>query len=217
MTDFNLIPQSYRQRLVRLAMVRIAVVASVVVVGIGVLGYVSLARWVDSVAVEVAELQAKQEVSSQQRNTIALLLSNKEELDQQWLLLESLRAGMPAKKLMESVQLAMREDEVWFIDWRLRRAGIVTQKATTADNPSYFIIVKKNGSSEDWRTLTHMTVRGQARDHATLSEFAQRLLEQSDIEDVLVQRTSQAFGRDRKTVAVDFDLAIVLNSDAGQS
>jgi hypothetical protein len=162
-------------------------------------------------------LQKKQAVSSQQRNTIAQLLAQKQQLDQQWLLLESLRAGMPAKKLMESVQLALREGEVWFIDWRLRRAGIVTQKATTVDNPGYFIIVKKSSGSEDWRSMTHMTIRGQARDHATLSEFAQRLLEQSDIEDVLVQRTSQAFGRDRQAVAVDFDLAIVLNSDPGQS
>jgi hypothetical protein len=198
-------------------MIRLAVGASVVVVGIGALGYVSLARWTDSVRVEVAELQAKQEVSSQQRNTIALLLGNKKELDQQWLLLESLRAGMPAKGLMESVQQAMRADEVWFVDWRLRRAGIVTEKATTADNPGYFVIVKKNDRDEDWHAKTHMTVRGQARDHATLSEFAQRLLEHSDIEDVLVQRTSQAFGRDRSAVAVDFDLAIVLDSDAGQS
>ena len=197
-------------------MMRLAVVACVALLGLGIFGFLSLQKWLDAVKVEVADLQAKQEISSQQHSTIALLLANKKELEQQWLLLESLRAGMPAKQLMESVQLAMREGEVWFVDWRLRRAGIVTQKATTTDKPGYFIVVKKNQGSEDWRAMTHMTVRGQARDHAKLSEFAQRLLEQSEIEDVLVQRTAQAYGRDHNAAAVDFDLAIVLNSDTGQ-
>lgn len=217
MPEFNLIPTSYGKRLSRLAMARLAATASVGAVVLALLGYWSLARWVDSVGAEVTELQAKQAVSAQQRNTISQLLENKKELDQQWRLLESLRSGMPAKKLMESVQLALREDEVWFIDWRLRRAGIVTQKEPASNQPGYFIIVKRTGDSEDWRTNTHMTVRGQARDHSTLSEFAQRLLEQPDIADVRVQRTSQTFDRNQNPVAVDFDLAIVLGTEVGQS
>lgn len=217
MADFNLIPASYEARMARLAMTRLLAMVSAVVLIAGVLAYLSLARWAETLSDEVAQLQAKQAVSAQQRNTITQLLASKKELDQQWYLLESLRSGMPAKQLMESVQAALRENEVWFDEWRLRRAGIVTQPEPAANQPGYFIVVRKSGNSDDWRSLTHMTVSGQALDHSRLSEFAQRLLEDPDIEDVRVQRTAQSFDRDRNPVAVKFDLAIVLSSEPGPS
>jgi hypothetical protein len=217
MADFNLIPASYEARLARLAMTRFAGAVCVIALVAGVLAYVSLVRWATTLNDEVAQLQAKQAVSSQQRNTITQLLASKKDLDQQWYLLENLRSGMPAKQLMESVQAALRENEVWFEEWRLRRAGIETQPEPTANQPGYFIIVKKSGTSEDWRSLTHMTVTGQAVDHSKLSEFAQRLLEHPDIEDVRVQRTAQSFDRDRNPVSVKFDLAIVLSTEGAQS
>lgn len=213
MADFNLIPPSYEQRLARLHMLRLSAVGVAALLMVGLAAYAGLGYWIEAVQGEVAELQKRQEVTARQRRTIADLNSQKKELNQQWQLLESLRSGMPAKQMMETVQGALRENEVWFIDWRLRRAGIVTEKEPVANQPGYFIIVKRKGNSEDWQSMTHMTIRGQAKDHSTLSEFAQRLLTQPDIEDVRVQKTTQSFGRDREPRAVDFDLAIVLKTD----
>lgn len=217
MAEFNLVPPSYELHLARLRILRLGAVAAAALLVAGITAYVGLGYWIETVRVEVAELQERQAVSARQRRTIADLNARKKELNQQWRLLESLRSGMPAKRMMETVQAALREDEVWFIDWRLRRAGIVTEKEPAANQPGYFIIVKRKGNSEDWQSMTHMTIRGQARDHSTLSEFAQRLLNQADIDDVRVQKTTASFGRDRMLAAVDFDLAIVLNTDPGQS
>ena len=217
MTDFNLIPSSYQQRLARQRMVRLAGVSAGVLAGVGLAAYLALAQWADQVRGEVAVLEKQQAISARQRDTIAALNADQRELEQQWRLLESLRSGMPAKAMMEKVQGALLGKDVWFLDWRLRRAGIVTKKEPAANQPGYFVIVKQQGNPEDWRSGTHMTIKGQAVDHSRLSEFAQRLLSQPDIQDVRVQRTSQSFGRDRQPVAVDFDLAIVFQADPGNS
>jgi hypothetical protein len=217
MADFNLIPASYQQRLARQRTLRIASAGAVVVVTAGLAVYLLLAQWVGQVRDEVAVLEKQQAISARQRDAIAALNADQRELEQQWRLLESLRSGMPAKALMEKVHGALSGKDVWFIDWRLRRAGIVTRKEPAANQPGYFVIVKQQGNPEDWRSGTHMTIKGQATDHSRLSEFAQRLLSEPDIQDVRVQRTSQSFGRNRQPVAVDFELAIVFHTDSEHS
>ena len=217
MTEFNLIPASYELHLVRLRMVRYSALGTVGVLLLGLVSVAGISRWSDAVREEVSVLQERQDVSARQRQTIASLNDEKKVLDQQWRLLESLRSGMPARQMLEDVQSALRGNEVWFVDWRLRRAGIVTEKAPAANQPGYFIIVKKQGEAEDWRSATHMTIKGQAQDHSRLSEFAKRLLEQPDIADVRVQKTTQSFSRDRQPLVVDFDLAIVFHTEDGQS
>ena len=212
MADFNLVPASYQQRLLRWRLQRMAAVAVGVLVLLSVGAYAALAQWSNNLADEVARLQQEQAVSARQSSLIAELNARKLELDQQWHLLESLRSGMPAKEMMEAVQSALRGNEVWFLDWRLRRAGIVTEKETAPNQPGYFIIVKQPGDDEDWRAATHMTIAGQAWDHSKLSDFAQRLLQHPQIQDVRVQRTSQTIGRDRQAAAVNFDLAVVFRS-----
>ena len=62
------------------------------------------------------------------------------------------------------------------------------------------------------RVQTNMTIRGQARDHSALSGFVQRLFAQPEIDDVRIRRTSLI--SDDRAEAVDFELAIVLNTEA---
>ncbi|MGI9248495.1 MAG: PilN domain-containing protein, partial [Woeseiaceae bacterium] len=77
-----------------------------------------------------------------------------------------------------------------------------------------FVIVsaeEQSGEIPEWQVETHMTLKGQARDHQALSTFVRSLFEQTDIKDVNVKNTSltdYANGR-----VVSFDLTIVLNSD----
>ena len=217
MREFNLIPQSYYVQLARKRLLRFGSVTLMVLLATGIAGYGALTQWIEIVKLEVAELQQQQAVTSRQGELITTLNIEKKQLNQQWQLLESLRSGMPAKQMMESVQATMRHNEVWFIDWRLRRAGVITEKETAANQPGYFVIVKHTGNPENWQSMTHMTIRGQARDHSTLSEFAQRLLNQPDIEDVRVQKTTRRAGRNQELEAVDFDLAIVLKTELGNS
>ena len=56
-----------------------------------------------------------------------------------------------------------------------------------------------------------MTIHGEAKDHAALSTFVQRLFRQKDIEDVRIQRSAQS---DR---GVEFQLAVVLVTQAGEA
>jgi hypothetical protein len=56
-----------------------------------------------------------------------------------------------------------------------------------------------------------MTIQGQARDHSALSGFVRRLFEQTEIDDVRIRRTS--LNRSNQSGVVDFDLAIVLNTE----
>jgi hypothetical protein len=217
MREFNLIPQSYHVKRVRMQMLRVGSVTLAALLLSGIAAYGVLNQWLDIVNSEVAEFQQQQAVSSRQGELLTTLNIEKKRLNQQWQLLESLRSGMPAKQMMESVQATMRHNEVWFIDWRLRRAGVITEKETAANQPGYFVIVKRTVNPEDWQSMTHMTIRGQARDHSTLSEFAQRLLNQPDIEDVRVQKTTRRAGRNQELEAVDFDLAIVLKTEFGNS
>ncbi len=210
MNDFDLVPASYRQRLARKRLARIGIAATAALVVVAGAASLAVGYWIDSLRNEIAELERQQAISTQQRNTIASLNKEKAALEQQWRLLEGLRSGMPAKAMMESVQSALTEEgEVWFDDWRLRRAGIVTERETAPNQPGYFIIIKRQGNAEDWRSQTHMTIKGKAWDHSKLSEFAQRLLQQPNVRDVHVQRTQQGYGRGRQPTAVDFDLAIV--------
>lgn len=213
MSEFNLIPHSYAQRLARLRLQRLAMLACCVLAGVGVLGYLGLGQWVAATQANVTRLQQEQAISSRQQDTIAALNRQKVELEQQWGLLESLRSGMPAKQMMRTVESALQGHQVWFLSWNLQRAGIETEKEAAPNQTGYFIVVKRKGSGEDWRQATHMTITGQAWDHSQLSEFAQRLLGHPQIEDVRVQRTTQTFASDRQPEAVNFDLAIVFKSE----
>jgi hypothetical protein len=105
-------------------------------------------------------------------------------------------------------------DNLWFVNWSFRRAGVVVDGETRGIETGYFVIVpadQRSSEVPDWQVETHMTLEGRALDHQALSTFVRSLFEQPDIKDVSVQRTSlteYANGR-----VVSFDLTIVLNSD----
>ena len=216
MADFNLIPQSYQRRLERMRTIRLALAGAGAVFALFFAVYVALGYTIEKVQAEVAQLEQQQAISARERDSIAQLQAEHKEVEGRWHLLESLRSGMPAKDMMLTVQGTLSGNEVWFIDWHLRRAGIVTAKEPVANQPGYFIIVKREGNSEDWRSMTHMTIKGQAWDHSRLSEFAQRLLQQETIQDVRVQRTAQSYGGN-KDRTIDFDLAVVFKTADSQT
>ena len=115
-----------------------------------------------------------------------------------------------------TIDRALKDHDVWFTRWQFQRAGVLVGKEQVGVSTGYFIIVpegERNNDEGTWQVETRMMIQGQAVDHAALSEFVDGLFAQPEIVDVRVQRT--LLRPYPSTNVVDFDLAIVLNSNLG--
>ena len=98
---------------------------------------------------------------------------------------------------------------------KFKRAGEVVEQAPQTVNTGYFIVVpagEGRKKAETWRIDTHMTIRGEARDHAALSRFVRRLVDQPEIQDARVIRT--AARTQSGTRVVSFEMAVIVHSGA---
>ncbi len=162
----------------------------------------------------VQELKSQSAITEQQQGQLEQLSARQSEYEQRWSQLRGLRAGAAVEDIFRIIDRALVDDDLWFVDWSFRRAGVVVDGKTRGIETGYFVIVPaedRSNEAVDWQVETHMSLEGQARDHQALSTFVRSLFEQPDIKDVSVQRTSlidYANGR-----VVSFDLTIILNSD----
>ena len=213
MTEIDLIPKEYRIRQWQSRWLKVAgfLFGAMLVVHAG--AYAMLTNELQAMKTEVADLEANQRVSAQQRAELELLSATKAEFEQQLKLLTGLRSGASAEQLFLTVERAMDTDEVWFTDWRFQRSGIVVESTENGVNTGYFIVVPPEpgaASEQPWQVRTHMTIRGRSRDHSALSTFVKSLFAQPEIDDVHLGQTSMTHldGND----LVDFDLAVVMNT-----
>ncbi|MCP4299264.1 MAG: PilN domain-containing protein [Gammaproteobacteria bacterium] len=214
MADLDLIPQDYRNQLKQRAMLRQYLIAfaalNIVTLAFGGV-FTQLSR---QASARVEELQSQSAITEQQQAQLEQLSTQQTEYEQRWSLLRGLRAGAAVEDIFKIVDKALVNDDLWFVDWSFRRAGVVVDGETRGIETGYFVIVPADQQSSEipeWQVETHMTLEGRALDHQALSTFVRSLFEQPDIKDVSVQRTSltdYANGR-----VVSFDLTIVLNSD----
>ncbi len=213
MADLDLIPQDYRNWLKQRVMFRqylivFAVLNIVVLSSSGVLAQMS-----KSEMGTVRDLQSQSAITEQQQVQLEQLREQQAEYERRWSLLRGLRAGAAVEDIFKIIDRSLTNNDLWFVDWRFRRAGVVVDGETQDVETGYFMIVLEDGNYNDnteWQVETHMTINGQARDHQALSTFVRALFEQDSIRDVSVQKTSltdYASGR-----VVEFELAIVLNS-----
>ena len=216
MSDIDLIPTDYRNRIWLQGRAR--VVASVVVLvmlalllALGALHYLS-----GKAATQITALQSQQAITAQQREQLSQLDGHRAELESRLNLLSGLRSGAPASAMFVTVDRAMVEGEVWFQDWEFNRAGSVVEEKQQTSSNGYFIVLPAAGGStgtESWKIETHMKIRGQAKDHSALSGFVRRLYQQPEIQDVRILNTSVA----ANSPFVDFNLAVTVNSHAAGS
>jgi len=189
--------------------------SSVLVVILLFASYVFLGLKSADMREQSSELEDRRAVSTQQRQQLETLNRQKSDLTQQLSLLASLRSGAPAQSVFVAIDRALADAEVWFVNWQFRRAGvIVPEEQATGVQTGYFIVVPEGSAEQrdgNWLVETHMTIKGQARDHAALSQFVNGLYSQPAIVDVSVQRTALRKIADYEVV--DFDLAVVLNSE----
>lgn len=211
MAEIDLIPQEYRTWLVQRAMLqRFAVACGLCALAIAAAAYF-LGAATGQVRERVAELQSQNAITQQQQAELERLNVQQAEYERQWALLRSLRAGVAVEDIFLIIDRSLTGNELWFNDWKFRRAGVVIDGQQRGVETGYFIVVPADGQpAGDWQVETHMTISGQAEDHQALSTFVRTLFEQQDVRDVNVHKTTMInYGIGR---VVDFDMTVVLNS-----
>ena len=216
MAEIDLIPVAYRTRIwVQNWFVRLGVALAGIVV-ILIAAYLYLASLNRDVSKEVTELQSRQEINNRQREELKQLYDRKTGIESQLALLRELRSGAAAPKMFLTLDRALTNGDVWFLDWEFQRAGSRAKPGEESVNTGYFIIVqggKDRETTEAWKIETHMNIRGQAKDHSALSGFVRRLFAQSDIKDVRILSTS----RQRGSEMVEFSLAVIVKNQRAAS
>jgi hypothetical protein len=212
MHEIDLIPASYRRALTALRFIKWVGAALAVLVLTTAGARVWLDASIDRTGAEIARLQAQQTITSQERSQLDALRQEGRSYEEQLYLLRGLRSGAPTADLFGIIDQALIGDELWFLDWEFRRAG-VTNSAGQSVETGYFIVVNDDsGQNDAWRVETHMAITGQAIDHAALSRFVQRLLNHPEIENAHVRRSE--LQRYAARTLVEFDLAVVINREA---
>ena len=215
MSDIDLIPQAYRTsrwqlRWIKNSAITLGCLLVALVLGVSALGTASA-----DARARVEVLQNRQAVSAQQRADLERMGTEKIELEQQYRLLLGLRSSAAAEDMFVTIDRALTGDDVWFLEWQFQRAGVMVGEELRTVNTGYFIVVPDGAQQpvpSDLPVQTHMTIRGQARDHSALSGFVRRLFAQPEIDDVRIHRTTLT--RSNQVSIVNFDLAIVLNTNA---
>ena len=211
MTEIDLVPGDYRRLSWLRGRARTTVKVILTALMASLLAWAGLHLYGARLDSEIAALQSKQAITNQQREALTELDVYKSALQRKLQLLTGLRGGAEAVQMFVTIDRALKADEVWFLDWEFQRAGTaVEHKPETTSNGYFILMPAENGqaSNEAWKIETHMTLRGQARDHSALSGFVKRLYRQSAIQDVRILDTS----RQPQDKVVDFRLAVTVNS-----
>ena len=214
MSDIDLIPQAYRTWRWQSRWIKRTALLLGGLVGILILGSSALGVATASARSRVEALQHRQAVTAQQRADLERLGAEKTELERQFRLLSGLRSGAAAEDMFVTIDRALTSDDVWFLEWQFQRAGVMVGEEVRTVNTGYFLVVPDGAdklAADDLRVQTHMTIRGQARDHSALASFIRRLFAQPEIDDIRIGRT--ALNRSKQTSTVSFDLEVVLNTD----
>lgn len=210
MNEIDLIPSVYRKRRLFSRWLKFSLIA-LVLLSSGIIGTaLYLKHATEQIDLRLQQLQSQKAISAQQRSDLEKLNNRKQELTQQLALLAGLRSGSAAQQMFLTVDRALSAGDVWFTNWRFRRAGTASEQAPQEVDTGYFIVVRNEGkgSEEAWKIETQMTILGQAIDHAALSDFVSNLIDQPEIQNVRVVRTELANLNRHKLV--NFSLEILV-------
>ena len=81
-------------------------------------------------------------------------------------MLRGLRAGAAVEDIFQIIDRSLTSDDLWFVDWTFRRAGVVVEGEQRGVETGYFIIVPDEGAAvpeTEWQVESHMTIHGQAQ------------------------------------------------------
>lgn len=214
MSDFDLVPSDYRKSKKIRSQIQLFIAVYLLVVVL-----IAGARWLvydkaSLVEKKVMQQQLDKQTFLQEQQRYNQLHGNITTLQRQLEVLAGLRAGPPAIAIFEMLDRVVGNN-IWIDSWDFVRAGEWAEPEPESVNMGYLIVIPEGRTAQDkqaWRLNTHMSLSGQAMDHSSLAQFVQRLLQQAEIEDVVVQKTGLT---QYKTISVvDFSLAIIVNNQA---
>lgn len=212
MTELDLVPTRYRERLQTRARIGWALVATCALLLLGGVSRVGLSVGIEAEQQRIQTLREAEAQAINRRNQLETLRAREAELRSRLEILQGLRGGASARQMMTTVDAALG-GPVWFRTWTFRRAGQLVEKEPENLRAGYFVVVPRTNENEPeraWRLDTHMEIEAQTYSHAALAEFARKLVQQDDIDDVRVLNTN-ARGED---AIVEFELAVVVGAGA---
>ncbi len=217
MAEFDLIPESYRQRLrLRRWSINFSLGYTCVIV-IVVAAKVLLSHNITVEAAAIDKLKVDKAAVLAHKARLDYLRSERSQLDERLDVLMKLRRGPLAEDIFITIDRALGES-IWFMDWKFLHAGEFVEVKPRAVNTGYFVVVPEGEQREErkaWRVQAHMEIRGQAVDHSALASFVERLSGESVIRDVKVLKTGTS--RYQSTQVVDFELAVILSNDVAEA
>ena len=213
MADIDLIPVGYRTWLNQRAIIRNYSMASLILSLLVFAVSMLFSQLTSRTQERVVALQSENAITQQQQLQLQQLEAAHEEYERRWSMLRGLRAGAEIDDIFLLIDRSLDGRELWFLEWSFHRAGVDVDDRHPGTDTGYFLILPdadRQSNRDSLEVETHMTIRGQARDHQALSTFVRTLFEQDDVKDVNVRRTSLTqYGIGR---VVEFDMAIVLKS-----
>lgn len=216
MDDIDLIPTDYRNRIWFQVKAKLLGTSIVSMIAITAVIYTAMQLTNSKLHNKIGELQKQQENTSQQHEVITQFNENIQDLEYQLILLNSLRKGTDAPEMFTTIDRAMTDTDVWFDTWEYQRVSSpVEQKDQSSKNGNLIILTAGNGTTTDtaWEIKTHMTIKGQAKDHSALSRFVRRLSNQPVIHDIRILNTATA----THMSVVDFNIAVTVVTSGANS
>lgn len=216
MSEIDLIPETYRKRLLFTRWMKKSF-AGLGLLTIAVVGASLLLRnETQQIDLQLKQLQSQKAITTQQRNELEKLNARNKDLSQQLALLAGLRSGSAAQQMFVTIDRAITASNIWFTNWSFRRAGTATDQPLNTVNTGYFVVIQNADKKveETWKIETHMTIQGQALDHAALSGFVSNLINQPEIQRVRVVRTALVTMNSHKLVNFSLDI-IVADGQSG--
>ena len=215
MHELDLIPDDYRQmQKLRVHLKVFIVLFILLLLTIGT-GKFILSDQLAQIKNQISNFESDKNTLEHQHQTLVQLQASKKALQNRVQILRKLRDGPPARQMFVVMDKVL-DKGTWFSRWSFMRAGEFRELEPDTVNTGYFVIVqdnKKQKQERAWKLNTHMELDGQALDHTYLATFVNRLIQQPEIEDVKVLKTSTHTLN--KVDIVDFSLAVTVNNNYG--
>ncbi|GEM_PF-5066922 len=184
MREIDLIPTDYRrQQRVREMLIGFGILYVILIAAV-IAGKFYLDHRVDDVNTRIRSLEEDQKKLAEQQRVIDKLKKDRDAVEKQLQFVKLLQEGGGADQIFLVFDRVL-DRSVWMDEWQYETADPVSDK--------------------DEKDRRRISIIGKAVDHAALSRFVDRLLDQPEIEDVAVKKTAMI---DRTSNAVSFEMEL---------
>jgi len=209
MHELDLIPAEYRQERQKKRLMKrgfaVMVIGSVLLLGVHVL----LQKEIRKLQGEANLQETRKQILQRMEDRLAELEGEERALKQHLKTLEDIRFNVQPSSIFSAIDKAIDSKNVWFSRWsyQVETAGIKNRVATDT-------LKKRGGRATDIKTKDNHEARvditGRATNHAALSDFISRLVEQPRVGDARIVNTKQT--KEGRRSIVTFRLVVTVKS-----